>query len=84
MKFGLPPWLKRAKDTARASVKYEPALADDLTGAAALNPAQPIENNAEKAHQKPQEADLGFWGIPNRPEEKQMAQGGFDADQNSP
>ena len=33
------------------------------TGAAALNPAQPIENNAEKAHRKPQEADLGFWGI---------------------
>ena len=37
MKFGLPPWLKRAKDTARASVKYEPALADNLTGADETN-----------------------------------------------
>ncbi len=33
MKFGLPPWLKRAKDTARALVTYTPPPAADLTDA---------------------------------------------------
>ena len=37
MKFGLPPWLKRAKDTARALVKYTPPPAVDLTDADAKN-----------------------------------------------
>ena len=31
MKFGLPPWLKRTKDAARALVKYTPPPAVDLT-----------------------------------------------------
>ncbi len=31
MKFGLPPWLKRAKDATRALVKYDPPPAVDLT-----------------------------------------------------
>ncbi len=37
MKFGLPPWLKRAKDTARALVKYTPPTAVDLTDAEEAN-----------------------------------------------
>ena len=31
MKFGLPPWLKRAEDTSRALVKYTPPPAADLS-----------------------------------------------------
>ncbi len=33
VKFGLPPWLRRAKDTARALVTYTPPPAADLTDA---------------------------------------------------
>ncbi len=37
MKFGLPPWLKRAKDTARALVKFTPPTAVDLTSVEEAN-----------------------------------------------
>ncbi len=37
MKFGLPPWLKRAEDTARALVKFTPPTAVDLTDAEEAN-----------------------------------------------
>ncbi len=37
MKLGLPPWLKRAKDTARALVKFTPPTAVDLTDAEEAN-----------------------------------------------
>ena len=37
MKFGLPPWLKRAKDTARALVKYVPPPAAEPTDAELFN-----------------------------------------------
>ncbi len=37
MKLGLPPWLKRTREAARALVKYEPAPADDLTDADEVN-----------------------------------------------
>ena len=37
MKFGLPPWVKRAEDAVRALVKYEPPPAAELTDAESLN-----------------------------------------------
>ncbi len=41
MNFGLPPWLKRTKDTAleigRALIKFTPPPADDLTGVEEAN-----------------------------------------------
>ena len=40
MRFGLPPWMKRAEDAVRAGralVKYSPPPAADLTDAESLN-----------------------------------------------
>ena len=53
MKFGLPPWLKRAKDAGReavrALVKYEPPPAADLTDADEKNGWTPKELAAYQA-----------------------------------
>ena len=51
MKFGLPPWLKRTREAARALVKYTPPLAVDLTDADAKNgwtPEAAAEYHAER------------------------------------
>ncbi len=37
VKFGLPPWLKRTREAARALVKYTPPLAADPTDADEAN-----------------------------------------------
>ena len=51
MKFGLPPWLKRTREAARALVKYRPPPAVDLTDADAKNgwtPEAVAEYQAER------------------------------------
>ncbi len=51
MKFGIAPWLKRAKDTARALVKFTPPPAVELTDADAKNgwtPEAAAEYHAER------------------------------------
>ena len=37
MKFGVPPWLKRTHEAARALVKFTPPMAVDLTDAEEAN-----------------------------------------------
>ncbi len=51
MKFGLPPWLKRTREAARALVKYTPPPAVDLTDADEANgwtPEAVAEYQAER------------------------------------